>query len=113
MKIYSIEECQRDLAALDAADQLTAAMKTEIDRFKGMNPQKLIKQAMGMLMTGNLSLEALGLPVNLFEQLEQLDKLNTVARAKYRARVVSDMNELALVDVWREPANDDAPVREA
>lgn len=105
MKIYSIEECQRDLAALEAADKLTAAMKAEIDRFKDMNPQKLIKQSMGMLMSGNLSLEALGLPTNLFEQLEQLERLNAVARKKYRARVVSDMNELSTIE--------DAPAQEA
>lgn len=98
MKTLSVDECQRDLAALDAADKLTESMKAEIDRFKGMNPQKLIKQSMGMLMSGNLSLEALGLPTNLFEQLEQLEKLNSVARAKYRARVVSDMNELNTIE---------------
>ena len=40
-------------------------------------------------MSGNLSLEALGLPVNLFEQLEHLEKLNGVARLKYRAVVVA------------------------
>lgn len=98
MKIYSIEECQRDLAALEAADQLTAKMKTEIARLKDMNPKDLIKQSMGMLMSGNVSLEALGLPSNLFEQLEQLEKLNSVARSKYRARVVSDMNELNSIE---------------
>ncbi len=98
MKIYSIEECQRDLAALEAADQLTAKMKTEIERLKDMNPKDLIKQSMGMLMSGNVSLEALGLPSNLFEQLEQLEKLNSVARRKYRARVVSDMNELNSIE---------------
>jgi len=98
MKTLSVEECQRDLAALDAADKLTESMRAEIDRFKDMNPQKLIKQSMGMLMSGNLSLEALGLPTNLFEQLEQLEKLNSVARAKYRARVVSDMNELNTIE---------------
>ncbi|MFA0554102.1 hypothetical protein AB4538_25000, partial [Vibrio lentus] len=82
MKILSLDECQRDLAALDAADRLTANMKVEIDRFKEMDTSKLMKKAMGMLMSGNLSLEALGLPVNLFEQLEQLEKLNGVARNK-------------------------------
>lgn len=94
MKTTSLEDAQRDLAALDAADQLTIAMKSEIDRFKDMNPKQLIKKAMGMLMSGNLSLEALGLPANLFEQLEQLERLNSVARAKYRARVLSDLNDL-------------------
>ena len=37
MKILSLDECQRDLAALDAADRLTANMKVEIDRFKEMD----------------------------------------------------------------------------
>lgn len=98
MKILSLEECQRDLAALDAADKLTANMKVEIDRFKEMDTSKLMKKAMGMLMSGNLSLEALGLPVNLFEQLEQLEKLNGVARNKYRAIVVANQEQLGDVE---------------
>ncbi|MGF1882059.1 hypothetical protein [Vibrio splendidus] len=95
MKILSLEECQRDLAALDAADKLTSNMKVEIDRFKEMDTSKLMKKAMRMLMGGNLSLEALGLPVNLFEQLEQLEKLNGVARNKYRAVVVANQEQLS------------------
>ncbi|MEZ8760992.1 hypothetical protein BCU45_019155 [Vibrio lentus] len=98
MKILSLEECQRDLAALDAADKLTSNMKVEIDRFKEMDTSKLMKKAMGMLMSGNLSLEALGLPVNLFEQLEQLEKLNGVARNKYRAVVVANQEQLGDVE---------------
>ncbi|CAH6891918.1 hypothetical protein [Vibrio chagasii] len=98
MKILSLEECQRDLAALDAADKLTNNMKVEIDRFKEMDTSKLMKKAMGMLMGGNLSLEALGLPVNLFEQLEQLEKLNGVARSKYRAVVVANQEKLSEVE---------------
>ncbi|ULN64531.1 hypothetical protein MID13_01480 [Vibrio gigantis] len=98
MKILSLEECQRDLAALDAAERLTANMKVEIDRFKEMDTSKLMKKAMGMLMSGNLSLEALGLPVNLFEQLEQLEKLNGVARNKYRAVVVANQEQLGDVE---------------
>ncbi|CAH6998139.1 hypothetical protein CWO07_26165 [Vibrio splendidus] len=98
MKILSLDECQRDLAALDAADRLTANMKVEIDRFKEMDTSKLMKKAMGMLMSGNLSLEALGLPVNLFEQLEQLEKLNGVARNKYRAVVVANQEQLGDVE---------------
>ncbi|CAH6866493.1 conserved hypothetical protein [Vibrio chagasii] len=98
MKILSLDECQRDLAALDAADRLTANMKVEIDRFKEMDTSKLMKKAMGMLMSGNLSLEALGLPVNLFEQLEQLEILNGVARNKYRAVVVANQEQLGDVE---------------
>ncbi|WP_425610067.1 hypothetical protein [Vibrio lentus] len=49
-------------------------------------------------MSGNLSLEALGLPVNLFEQLEQLEKLNGVARNKYRAVVVANQEQLGDVE---------------
>ena len=98
MKILSLDECQRDLAALDVADRLTANMKVEIDRFKEMDTSKLMKKAMGMLMSGNLSLEALGLPVNLFEQLEQLEKLNGVARNKYRAVVVANQEQLGDVE---------------
>ncbi|CAK1708467.1 hypothetical protein VCRA2121O391_1190001 [Vibrio crassostreae] len=45
-------------------------------------------------MSGNLSLEALGLPVNLFEQLEHLEKLNGVARLKYRSVVEAQKQQL-------------------
>ncbi|MDH5939963.1 hypothetical protein L8R84_28350, partial [Vibrio splendidus] len=68
--------------------------KVEIDRFKEMDTGALMKKAMGMLMSGNLSLEALGLPVNLFEQLEHLEKLNGVARLKYRAVVEVQKQQL-------------------
>ncbi len=94
MNTLSIEECNRDLAALDAADKLTANMRGEIERFKEMDTSQLLKKASGMLLTGNLSLEGLGLPVNLFEQIEQLAKLNDVARAKYRQSVLA--NKVAL-----------------
>lgn len=94
MKLLSLEECQRDLAALEAADKLTASLKVEIDRLKEMDTNKLIKTAMSMLMNRNFSLEALGLPANLFEQFEQLEKLNGVARMKYRAVVVANQQQL-------------------
>ncbi|ASA54428.1 hypothetical protein [Vibrio gazogenes] len=98
MKTLSIDEINRDLNALDAADQLTSVLKAEIDKFKDMNPQKLVKQAMGMLMKGDMSLEALGLPVNLFDQIEQLEKINRVARAKYRARIIADRAMLGEIE---------------
>ena len=44
-----------------------------------------------MLMSGNISLEGLGLPVNLFEQIEQLEQINSVGRAKLRARITADL----------------------
>lgn len=94
MKILSIEECQRDLKALDAADQLTANVEREIGRFKGMEMKDLVGKATKMLLSGNLSLEALGLPANFFEQLEQLAKLNNIARMKYRAHVKANLNQL-------------------
>ncbi len=98
MKTLSIAECQRDLSALDAADVLTSNMKKEIDRLKEMDTKTLMSRATKMLMTGNLSLEALGLPVNLFEQLEQLEKLNGVARMKYRAVVTDNLNQLEAIE---------------
>ncbi len=94
MNTLSIEECNRDLQALDVADKLTANMRKEIEGFKATDIQKLLKQAIPMLMTGNVSLEALGLPANLFEQIEQLAKLNEVARNKYRQTVLA--NKIAL-----------------
>lgn len=98
MKTLSIAECQRDLAALDAADQLTQSLKQQIDAFKGMDTKGIMKKAMPMLMSGSLSLEALGLPANLFEQIEQLEKINSVGRAKLRARVTADLNELEAIE---------------
>ncbi|PKF77315.1 hypothetical protein CW749_22450 [Vibrio sp. vnigr-6D03] len=98
MKTLSLAECTRDLNALDAADALTASVKGEIDRFRGMDMKGLMKQAMPMLMSGNLSLEALGLSPTFFEQLEQLERINGVARTKLRARVTADKHELESIE---------------
>ncbi|MGX1923637.1 hypothetical protein ACUALS_00165 [Vibrio sp. NH-7] len=94
MKSLSIQECQRDLAALDAADQLTANVENEVKKLKDMDMSKLMSKATKMLMTGSFSLEALGLVPNFFEQIEQLTKLNNVARKKYRAHVTANLNQL-------------------
>ncbi|RBM25098.1 hypothetical protein [Vibrio tarriae] len=94
MEKLSITECQRDLAALDAADQLTQSITVEIDRFKNMDMKEVIAKATKALFGGNLSPEALGLPSNFFAQLEQLAKLNNVARSKYREQVMANLAEL-------------------
>ncbi|KJY81209.1 hypothetical protein INR79_01600 [Vibrio sp. SCSIO 43132] len=98
MKTLSLTECRRDLEALEAAEVLTSNLKGEIERFRKMDMKGLMKQAMPMLMSGNLSLEALGLPSNFFEQLEQLERINGVARGKLRARIVADQHELESIE---------------
>ncbi|WP_456296840.1 hypothetical protein M1D72_10465 [Vibrio sp. AK197] len=98
MKNLSVEQCQQDLNALDAADQLTASVEREIERFKNLDMKDIIGKATKMLMTGNLSLEALGLPPNFFEQIETLSKINNVTRKKYRAHVQANINELAVIE---------------
>lgn len=97
MKKLSIEECQRDLLALEAADQLTDNVEQQIARFKSMGTKDLLGQATKMLISGNLSLEALGLPENFFEQLDHLVHLNAVTRRKYRECVQTNLDELSLV----------------
>ncbi len=94
MNTLSIDECRRDLQALDTADKLTANLSKEIERLKQIDSAQLLKKASAMLLTGRLSLEGLGLPVSLFEQIEVLNKLNEVARNKYRAVVLG--NKVAL-----------------
>ena len=59
---------------------------------------KLMSKATKMLMTGSFSLEALGLAPNFFEQIEQLTKLNNVARKKYRAHVTANLNQLDSIE---------------
>lgn len=98
MKQFSIEELKRDLQALDAADQLTGNVSHEVNRLKSMGSGELMKKATGMLLGGNISLKGLGLPENIFEQLEQLSKLNDVARKKYRATVKARINELESIE---------------
>ncbi|WP_159739246.1 hypothetical protein [Vibrio atypicus] len=98
MKALSIQECQRDLQALDAADQLTANVEAEVKKLKEMDMNKIIGKATKMLMTGNFSLEAIGLDPNFFAQIEQLTKLNNVARKKYRAHVTANLNELGDIE---------------
>ncbi|MBE8577952.1 hypothetical protein [Vibrio sp. OPT18] len=94
MKNLSIADCNRDLTALDAADKLAASLHIEIEKLKEMDTSSLIKKASSMLFTGKISLEALGLPSNLLEQLEQFEKLNGVARKKLRDRINDDRTEL-------------------
>ncbi|WP_159657180.1 hypothetical protein [Vibrio atypicus] len=98
MKTLSIQDCQRDLDALDAADQLTASVEGEVNKLKNMDMSKLMSRATKMLMTGSFSLEALGLAPNFFEQIEQLTKLNNVARKKYRAHVTANLNQLGSIE---------------
>lgn len=97
-KRLSIEECQRDLAALDAADRLEGNISGQVEALRNLGANGLMKKAASMMMTGKLSLSALGLPDNFFEQLEQLVKLNNVARKKYRAVVTSDLNQLKSIE---------------
>ncbi len=98
MEKLSITECQRDLAALDAADQLTQSITVEIERFKNMDMKDVIAKATKALFGGDLSPESLGLPSNFFTQLEQLAKLNNVARSKYRAYVMANLEQLNKVE---------------
>ncbi|QPL55915.1 hypothetical protein [Vibrio navarrensis] len=97
MNKLSITECQRALAALDAADQLTDSVSAEIERFKAMDMKDVMSKATKALFSGNLSPEALGLPSNFFAQLEQLAKLNNVARSKYREHIQTNLAELSQV----------------
>lgn len=93
-KNLSIEDCHRDLAALDAAEKLSESLQTVLYELEQTDTSTLMKKATKMLMTGNLSLEALGLNPNLFNQVKTLEKINATARNKYRARVEADIAEL-------------------
>lgn len=99
MEMLSLKECQQALAALNAADKLNASVEKELSQFKQMDTNGIVKRASKMLMTGNFSLEAFGLNPTLFQQIEQLTKLNNVARDKYRACVVSNIEQLNQVEV--------------
>ncbi|MCG6445131.1 hypothetical protein K6U41_02215 [Vibrio parahaemolyticus] len=84
MEMLSLKECQQAMAALDAADKLNARVENELSQFKNMDTNAIINRASKMLMTGNLSLEAFGFNPTLFQQIEQLTKLNNKVRVKYR-----------------------------
>ncbi|MCC3821602.1 hypothetical protein CV742_18030 [Vibrio parahaemolyticus] len=94
MKTLSIDACQRELEALEAAEQITLSLHKQLSALKSMDTKSLIKKAMPMLMGGSFSLDAIGLSSNFFEQIEQLEKLNRVARSKLRVRVTDDMHQL-------------------
>ncbi|WCE29962.1 hypothetical protein [Vibrio sp. SCSIO 43137] len=98
MQQFNIDELKHDLAAMDAGDELTNSVLSQIESLKGMDKGKLMQKAMGAAMSGNLSLEAFGLPTNLFEQLETLTKINNVARSKYRATVNARIHELESIE---------------
>ncbi|QQC97279.1 hypothetical protein JCT86_23965 (plasmid) [Vibrio parahaemolyticus] len=98
MEMLSLKECQQAMAALDAADKLNASVEKELSQFKEMDTNAIIKRASKMLMTGNLSLEAFGLNPTLFQQIEQLTKLNNKVRAKYRGCVQDNIQQLEGVE---------------
>ncbi len=100
MKTLSIEELQRTLAALDARDQLSESVKAEINKITSgdINPMDILQKAGLALATNSLSPATFGLPENLFEQLEQLDKINSVASAKLRAYTIAQLNELQSIE---------------
>ncbi|EGQ8009191.1 hypothetical protein V6961_003232 [Vibrio parahaemolyticus] len=98
MEMLSLKECQQAMAALDAADKLNASVEKELSQFKEMDTNAIIKRASKMLMTGNLSLEAFGLNPTLFQQIEQLTKLNNKVRAKYRGCVQDNIQQLENVE---------------
>ncbi|EGQ8248051.1 hypothetical protein GJM84_06335 [Vibrio parahaemolyticus] len=98
MEMLSLKECQQAMAALDAVDKLNASVENELSQFKNMDTNAIIKRASKMLMTGNLSLEAFGLNPTLFQQIEQLTKLNNKVRAKYRGCVQDNIQQLESVE---------------
>lgn len=98
MKILSLNECHQAIAALDAADKLNASVEKELSQFKDLDTNAIIKRASKMLMTGNFTLEAFGLNPALFTHIEQLTKLNNVAREKYRACVEANIEQLSDVE---------------
>lgn len=98
MEMLSLKECQQAMAALDAADKLNASVENELSQFKNMDTNAIIKRASKMLMTGNLSLEAFGLNPTLFQQIEQLTKLNNKVREKYRGCVATNIQQLESVE---------------
>ncbi|EJG0721551.1 hypothetical protein ACTBKU_001800 [Vibrio parahaemolyticus] len=98
MEMLSLKECQQAMAALDAADKLNASVENELSQFKNMDTNAIIKRASKMLMTGNLSLEAFGLNPTLFQQIEQLTKLNNKVREKYRGCVQDNILQLESVE---------------
>lgn len=94
MKNLSVTQCDNDLRALDAAQKLDEVVKAELAQLKDLDTNKIISKATKLLMTGNLTLEGLGLSPKLFEHIKQLDDLNAVARDKLRERVLVEREAL-------------------
>ena len=93
-KLLSIQECDNSLAALDAADQLSNAIQSDLKKLENIDPKEIIGKATKMLMTRQFSLEALGLSPDIINHIKSLEKITTTARSKYRERVESDKAEL-------------------
>ncbi|OQT53771.1 hypothetical protein [Vibrio parahaemolyticus] len=98
MEMLSLKESQQAMAARDAAYKRNASVENELSQFKNMDTNAIIKRASKMLMTGNLSLEAFGLNPTLFQQIEQLTKLNNKVREKYRGCVQDNIQQLESVE---------------
>ena len=90
----TIKQCDNDLLALDAAEKLNDAVKSELEQFESVDTSELLGKAAKLIMTGNLTLEGLGISPKLFEHIKQLDALNSVARDKLRSRIKLEKNQL-------------------
>ncbi|MGR5278794.1 hypothetical protein ACPV5J_19085 [Vibrio rotiferianus] len=93
-KLLSIQECNQALDALNAADKLSSSIQKELSNLENIDTQDLIKKAGKMLLTGNFSLEAIGLSPEIFNQVKALEQISATARNKYRERVEADKTAL-------------------
>lgn len=98
MKSLSITEIQKDLKALDAADQITKHLEGEVAKIKKFDTKEIVKKALPMIMKGEVSLEAFGLSPKLLDQIQHLNKINSTGRLKLRARLNSELNELKSIE---------------
>ncbi|GAB2650483.1 hypothetical protein [Vibrio panuliri] len=99
MKHFNKESIQRDIKALEQTDALAEAINAEVAKMKDVDVQSIIKRALPMIMSGKFSLEKIGLPSNLIQQLEAYESLNAVARKKLRERLDADLATLGAAEV--------------
>ncbi len=64
------------LSLAERGRELDAEIQTLVAQFKGVTMAQVAKKLMPMMMSGNLSPEKMGLPIDIMEKLEEYSHIN-------------------------------------
>ena len=94
----TVKQCDQDLAALEAADKIAAALKQELANVENMDTKELLKKAAKMMATRNFDLSEFGLNPDMINHVKTLEQISETARNKYRVVVEARKAELTKIE---------------